>query len=85
MNVHERALAVMSLKDVDEVIIGCPWRITRDLIISLRIDVVLQGSINEKSNYGLGTDVVAQEYEVAAEMGKFATFESPSTMTTQCV
>ena len=40
MSIHERALNVLSCKYVDEVIIGAPWTITKDMLNSLNISVV---------------------------------------------
>ena len=71
----------MALKDVDEVIIGYPWRITRDLIISLKIDIVLAGSVAEHENYNVGSSAASEEYADAAEVGKLVQFTSPNPMT----
>ena len=81
MNVHERALAVMALQDVDEVVIGCQWRITRDLIISLKVDIVLAGSVAEHANYDVDASAASAEYADAAAMGKLVNFASPNPMT----
>eukprot|EP00010_Vexillifera_abyssalis_P002500 CAMPEP_0201551514 /NCGR_PEP_ID=MMETSP0173_2-20130828/7677_1 /ASSEMBLY_ACC=CAM_ASM_000268 /TAXON_ID=218659 /ORGANISM="Vexillifera sp., Strain DIVA3 564/2" /LENGTH=398 /DNA_ID=CAMNT_0047961793 /DNA_START=15 /DNA_END=1211 /DNA_ORIENTATION=- len=43
MNLHERSLALLSCKYVDEVIIGTPIQISDHLIDSLHIDVVVHG------------------------------------------
>lgn len=43
MNLHERVLTVMSCKYVDEVIIGSPYHITKEMVDTLKISVVLHG------------------------------------------
>ena len=45
MNLHERALSVLSCKHVDEVIIGCPWKLTKDLITSMNVSIVAKGTV----------------------------------------
>lgn len=47
MNLHERVLCVLSCKYVDEVIIGAPWVVTQDLLTSLNITMVVQGTITK--------------------------------------
>lgn len=37
MNLHERTLCVLSCRYVNEVIIGAPWAITKDLIKTMNI------------------------------------------------
>ena len=44
MSLHERALCVMANKYVDDTIIGVPWTVTKDLIASMHISVVVCGS-----------------------------------------
>jgi len=43
MNLHERALSVLSCRYVDEVIIGAPWALTADMINSMHIQLVVHG------------------------------------------
>lgn len=32
MHVHERSLSVLACRYVDEVIIGAPWEVTKDMV-----------------------------------------------------
>ena len=32
MHLHERSLSVLACRYVDEVIIGAPWEVTRDMV-----------------------------------------------------
>ena len=34
MNLHERSLSVLACRYVDEVIIGAPWEVTKDMVCS---------------------------------------------------
>jgi len=77
MNLHERVLAVLSWKFVDEVVIGAPLTITKDFINLMRINKVCHGSV--------GSDESVNHYQVALEMGIVSVLKSPSTLTTEDV
>ena len=47
MNIHERALCVMSCKYANEVILGAPETVTQDLITSMNIKVVVTGQLDK--------------------------------------
>ena len=47
MNLYERVLNVLAIKYVDEVVIASPWVITEDLLKSLNISLVVQGTISK--------------------------------------
>lgn len=34
MHVHERSLSVLACRYVDEVIIGAPWEVSKDMVLS---------------------------------------------------
>ncbi len=44
MNLHERVMNVLSCRYVDEVVIGAPWIVSKDLLTTLNVDVVAAGS-----------------------------------------
>lgn len=44
MTLHERALCVLACKYVDDVILGTPWNVTRDLCTSMNVALVVAGS-----------------------------------------
>ena len=44
MNLNERSLNLLALKYVDDVIMGAPWEITEDMIKTLNISLIVQGS-----------------------------------------
>ncbi|PFH34025.1 Phosphoethanolamine-cytidyltransferase [Besnoitia besnoiti] len=44
LNLHERALNVLAMRVVDEVIIGAPWVIPHYMLKQFQIDVVVRGS-----------------------------------------
>lgn len=54
MPLHERVLCVLSMRVVDEVIIGAPWVISQDMITSLNITIVVQGSVHKGDPEGVG-------------------------------
>lgn len=76
MDVNERALGVLSCRFVDEVILGVPYTVTKNLIKNLEVKVVLSGKIHDARNNG--TD----PYAVPREMGILKYVESGSSLTT---
>ena len=64
MNLHERCMNVLSCKYVDEVVIGAPWKCTRDLINTLGVHVVVSGSNSKYDPYrGKEAAAVGEERE----------------------
>jgi len=43
MNLHERVLAVLSNRDVDEVVIGAPFTVSKEMVDQLHLDLVVHG------------------------------------------
>jgi ethanolamine-phosphate cytidylyltransferase len=82
MNLHERVMNVLSCKYVDEVIIGAPWIITKDLLTTLNISVVVSGSSTK-----MDSDRVSSEdpYKLVKELGKYSEIDSESALTTDQV
>jgi ethanolamine-phosphate cytidylyltransferase len=66
MSLHERSLSVLACKYVDEVVIGSPMVITRDLITTFNISVVVRGDTSETA--GCMTHDT-RRYEVPKQMG----------------
>jgi len=78
MNVHERTLSVLACKFVDEVVIGAPYCVTKEIIESLNINVVIHGA----------TDVLPEvdgsdPYREAKKREIFKTVDSGNTITTR--
>lgn len=78
MNVHERTLSVLACKFVDEVVIGAPYCVTKEIIESLNINVVIHGA----------TDVLPEvdgsdPYQEAKKREIFKTVDSGNTITTR--
>ncbi|XP_019446442.1 PREDICTED: ethanolamine-phosphate cytidylyltransferase-like [Lupinus angustifolius] len=80
MHLHERSLSVLACRHVDEVIIGAPWQITKDMITTFDISVVVHGTVAENSLYN-----ESDSYEVPKNMGIFHLLESPKDITTTSV
>lgn len=47
MHVHERSLSVLACRHVDEVIIGAPWEVSKDMITTFNISLVVHGICGE--------------------------------------
>lgn len=80
MHLHERSLSVLASRYVDEVIIGAPLEITKDMITTFNISLVVHGTVAEKS---LTSE--KDPYEVPKSIGIFRLLESPKDITTTSV
>eukprot|EP00316_Scyphosphaera_apsteinii_P008736 CAMPEP_0119314484 /NCGR_PEP_ID=MMETSP1333-20130426/32898_1 /TAXON_ID=418940 /ORGANISM="Scyphosphaera apsteinii, Strain RCC1455" /LENGTH=476 /DNA_ID=CAMNT_0007319599 /DNA_START=226 /DNA_END=1656 /DNA_ORIENTATION=+ len=68
MSLHERALCTLSLEYVDEVILGAPWHVTRDLLHSMNITTVVESErVAEKEP--TGTTMMEDRYAAARQCG----------------
>ncbi|XP_073118370.1 ethanolamine-phosphate cytidylyltransferase isoform X2 [Elaeis guineensis] len=76
MHLHERSLSVLACRYVDEVIIGAPWEVTRDMITTFNISLVVHGTVAE----GSCSDEV-DPYVTPRSMGIFKTIASPNNIT----
>jgi ethanolamine-phosphate cytidylyltransferase len=77
MNVHERTLSVLSCRYVDEVVIGAPYTVTKELMDHFKIDLVIHG-VTPVQNDIDGTD----PYVEPKRQGKFKIIDSDNTLTT---
>jgi len=83
MNLHERVMNVLSCKYVDEVVIGAPWVLTKDLITTLGIHTVISGS-NSKLEDG-AEKKLADPYAMCREMGIYAEVPTSHLLNTEDV
>nr|XP_043627652.1 ethanolamine-phosphate cytidylyltransferase-like [Erigeron canadensis] len=81
MHLHERSLSVLACRYVDEVIIGAPWEITKDMITTFNISLVVHGTVSESKS----TNGEPGPYSVPKSMGIFRMLESPKNITTMSV
>ncbi|PKI38427.1 hypothetical protein CRG98_041207 [Punica granatum] len=82
MHLHERSLSVLACRYVDEVIIGAPSEITKDMIITFNISLVVHGTVAESNASAM---VGADPYAVPKSMGIFRLLESPKDITTTSI
>jgi len=68
MNLHERSLSVLACKYVDEVVIGAPSIITRDIVSTFNVSQVVRGSVSEMSGVRSPDE---SRYEVPKSLGIF--------------
>eukprot|EP00946_MAST-07B_sp_MAST-7B-sp1_P003049 g3049.t1 len=75
MDLHERALCVLSNKYVDEVVLGAPWEVGTTTIQVLKIDIVCDGGLITKlspSTLESNADSIRSKiYEHAIQTGKY--------------
>ncbi|XP_062159250.1 ethanolamine-phosphate cytidylyltransferase-like [Alnus glutinosa] len=81
MHLHERSLSVLACRYVDEVIIGAPWEVTKDMITTFNISLVVHGTVAENNSLTGEND----PFEVPKSMGIFRLLESPKNITTTSV
>ncbi|XP_012079740.1 ethanolamine-phosphate cytidylyltransferase isoform X2 [Jatropha curcas] len=82
MHLHERSLSVLACRYVDEVIIGAPWEVSKDMITTFNISLVVHGTIAECNSLLAG---IPDPYAVPKSMGIFQILESPKNITTTSV
>ncbi|CAN8061543.1 unnamed protein product [Agarophyton chilense] len=81
MNVHERTLAVLSCRYVDEVIIGAPWCITEDMIKTMNITKVVHGRHRRDSKQVNTSD----PYEVPRKLGLLVQVEGEKDLSVETI
>ncbi|GJN28439.1 hypothetical protein PR202_gb16563 [Eleusine coracana subsp. coracana] len=82
MNLHERSLSVLACRYVDEVIIGAPWDVSKDMITTFNISLVVHGTIAENMDF-MQDD--SNPYAVPMAMGIYHRLESPLDITTSTI
>ncbi|KPA84605.1 putative ethanolamine-phosphate cytidylyltransferase [Leptomonas pyrrhocoris] len=78
MNLNERVLGVLSCRYVDEVVMGVPFDVTKELIESLGIDVVVGGKFTDLVLDGPASTC----YEVPKAMNIYQEVDSGTTLST---
>ncbi|KAF1883915.1 hypothetical protein Lal_00038409 [Lupinus albus] len=82
MNLHERSLSVLACRYVDEVIIGAPWEVSKDMLTTFNISLVVHGTIAENHDF---EKEQSNPYAVPISMGVFKILESPLDITTTTI
>lgn len=67
-SLHERALNVSACRHVDDVVLGAPWRVTRDLITSLNVSIVALGRTSRHAR-GVAAAAAGHRGELLEEEG----------------
>ena len=90
MSLNDRVMCVLSTKFVDEVIIGAPWSVTRELITGFNIKIVVQGT-NPKNCPGsekrkiVSSDSGEDPFAIPKEMNIYQEIESVVNIDTQII
>lgn len=82
MNLHERSLSVLACRYVDEVIIGAPREVSKDMITTFNISLVVHGSVSEDNDFQKEKD---NPYDVPISLGIFKLLDSPLEITTSTI
>lgn len=80
MNLHERVMTVLSCRYVDDVVIGAPYQITREMIETLRLNVVVHGD-----EPAILMPNEPDPFRVAKEIGIYREIKSTPGLTTQSI
>merc|ERR1719510_2572540 len=78
MNLHERVLSVLAYRCVDEVVIGAPYKVSKELMQHFKVDLVCHGTANVANDED-GSD----PYEEPKRQGKFEVVPSGNELTTE--
>ncbi|XP_017783567.1 PREDICTED: ethanolamine-phosphate cytidylyltransferase [Nicrophorus vespilloides] len=78
MNLHERVLSVLACKYVNEVVIGAPYAVTKDLMEHFNVDLVIHGTT------AVMEDVDGKDpFALPKQQDKFKLVDSENDMTTE--
>jgi ethanolamine-phosphate cytidylyltransferase len=84
LSLQERVLNILAMRDVDEVIIGAPWKVTDHLIKSLNVSLVVEGSMTKQTeNENMPHHLANDPYEVPKKLGIFKQIPSTTDITTE--
>jgi ethanolamine-phosphate cytidylyltransferase len=82
MNLHERSLSVLACRYVDEVIIGAPMEVSKDMMTTFNISLVVHGTVAENNDFQKEN---GNPYAVPISMGIFKVLDSPLDITTTTI
>ncbi|XP_047254125.1 ethanolamine-phosphate cytidylyltransferase isoform X2 [Capsicum annuum] len=82
MNLHERSLSVLACRYADEVIIGAPGEVSKDMITTFNISLVVHGTVAEDNDF---QKEKGNPYAVPISMGIFKVLDSPLDITTSTI
>ncbi|CAL9069458.1 unnamed protein product [Musa banksii] len=82
MNLHERSLSVLACRYADEVIIGAPWEVSKDMITTFNISLVVHGTVAEYMDF---SKEESNPYAVPMAMGIYKQLNSPLDITTSTI
>lgn len=82
LNLNERVLSVLGCKLVDDVLLDAPYVITRDLIASLKISVVVAGP---PPDFDYEADGTTARHAVAKDLDVFRAVDCETGLTVDCI
>uniref|UniRef100_A0A7N0RAN2 Ethanolamine-phosphate cytidylyltransferase n=1 Tax=Kalanchoe fedtschenkoi TaxID=63787 RepID=A0A7N0RAN2_KALFE len=74
MNLHERSLSVLACRYADDVIIGAPSEVSKDMITTFNISLVVHGTVAEDNDDQQERD---HRFAVPISMGIYQQLQSP--------
>ena len=82
MNLNERTLNLLAMRYVDDVIMGAPWEITEDMIKTLNISLVVQGTLHKD---GLEVNITHDPYELPKRLGIYREVVSTTNLNAEVI
>eukprot|EP00933_Yihiella_yeosuensis_P025639 TRINITY_DN19889_c1_g1_i1.p1 TRINITY_DN19889_c1_g1~~TRINITY_DN19889_c1_g1_i1.p1 ORF type:complete len:478 (+),score=84.19 TRINITY_DN19889_c1_g1_i1:90-1523(+) len=82
MNMQERVLSVMGCKYVDDVLLDAPWAITREMVATLQISVVVAGRVHDPELFS-NSEPASDPHAIPKELGIHKELESKVTLTVE--
>jgi ethanolamine-phosphate cytidylyltransferase len=79
--VHERSLALLACRYVDDVILGAPWKISQDLITTMNISVVCHGSTDFWDSKGVDLGDQGDPFEIPRSLNMLVQRDTGCKMT----
>jgi len=82
-SLHERALALLSCRHVDDVLLGAPWKVTQDLLTTMNVSVVCFGCCAD--SWGVDLDSQEHPFELPHRLGILQRLDTGCEVTLQLI
>merc|ERR1711924_340893 len=79
MNMQGRIMTIIGCRYVDNVLLDAPWKITREMIASMKISLVVRGTVHDAGFYEEQDD----PHRIPIELGIARSIQSESSLTVE--
>lgn len=84
----ERAMGVLSIGVVDDAVLDVPWEVTRELLTTMNVSVVVTGKVSDftdSTDSGSAKQPRTAKHDVARVLGLLTTVDSKSSLTVKAL